>query len=107
MAERRPVKEADYEAVAERSRVPAAKAGQLGARQLAELTGKDPESVSGIEPLDDGWLVTVEVIEDRRVPSSTDVLATYQIELDPDGELLAYRRTRRYSRGSGDDGDYG
>jgi hypothetical protein len=45
-------------------------------------------------------------MEDSRIPSSTDLLATYQIELDPDGELLAYRRVRRYARGRGDsDGD--
>jgi len=37
------------------------------------------------------------------VPSSTDVLAIYEIELDMDGELMSYRRVRRYSRGRGDD----
>ena len=102
MAERRSVKDAD--AATDRPELSAAKAGQLGLRQIAELTGKDPEGVSGIEPSEDGWLVTVEVVEDRRIPSSTDLLATYRIELDLDGELLAYRRVRRYSRGRGDDG---
>jgi hypothetical protein len=106
MAERRAVHNAE-ESAADRQRLPAAEAGQVGLRQINELTGKDPEGVSGVEPLDDdGWRVTVEVMEDRRIPSSTDLLATYQIELDPDGELLAYRRVRRYARGRGDsDGD--
>ena len=44
----------------------------------------------------------MDVIEDRRIPSSTDILATYEAELDNDGELLSYRRVRRYSRGRGD-----
>ena len=107
MTERRPAR--DDGAVDQRrdrrvdqSRLPAAKAGQAGLQQITELTGKDPEGVSGVEPTDDGWLVTVEVIEDRRIPSSTDLLATYQIELDPDGELVSYGRTRRYARGRGD-----
>ena len=82
----------------------ATEAGQFGLRQIAELTGKDPEGVIGVEPAEDGWLVTVEVIEDRRIPSATDVLASYETEISPDGELVSYRRLRRYSRGRGDDG---
>ena len=81
----------------------AAEAGQYGLRQIAELTGKDPEGVIGVEPTEDGWVVSVEVIEDRRIPSATDVLAAYETDISPDGELLSYRRLRRYSRGRGDD----
>lgn len=107
MAERRPAKEAGTEAGGgSPKRLPAAKAGQAGLRQVAELTGKEPEGVSGVEPLDDGWRVAVEVVEDRRIPSSTDLLATYEIEVGFDGDLLSYRRVRRYARGRGDaDGD--
>jgi len=54
-----------------------------------------------VEPSEDGWYVGVEVIEDRRIPSSTDILATYEVEIDENGELLSYRRVRRYSRGAG------
>ncbi len=43
------------------------------------------------------------VLEDRRVPSSGDILALYEAELDPDGSLLAYRRARRYSRNQATD----
>jgi hypothetical protein len=48
---------------------------------------------------DDGWVVEFEVLEERRIPSSSDILALYEVELDADGELLAFRRTRRYLRG--------
>ena len=85
------------------NRLNAAKAGQAALRQIAELTGKESEGVTGVEPADDGWVVGVEVVEDRRVPSSTDILATYETELDMDGELMSYRRVRRYPRGRGDD----
>jgi Gas vesicle synthesis protein GvpO len=104
MAERRTARDAGAEPAAGRPQLSAAKAGQRGLRQVTELTGREPEGVSGVEPSEDGWLVTVEVVEDARVPSSTDVLATYEAELDLDGELVSYRRVRRYSRGRGDDG---
>jgi hypothetical protein len=107
MAERRPARDADTDIETEeraprRKRLSAAMAGQAGLQQITELIGKDPDSVSGVEPLDDGWRVTVEIVEDHRIPSSTDLLGTYQIEVDPEGELLAYRRVRRYARGRGD-----
>jgi hypothetical protein len=59
---------------------------------------------TSVMPTDDGWTVEVEVVEDRRIPSSTDMLALYEVVLDLDGELLSYRRTRRYVRGVGDSG---
>jgi Gas vesicle synthesis protein GvpO len=86
------------------SRLTAAEAGRDALRQVSELTAKEAEGVSGVNPSDDGWTVTVDVIEDRRIPSTSDVLATYQAELGPDGELLSYQRVRRYARGRGDDG---
>ena len=106
MAERRRSSaDADAKVAEDRRRLSAAEAGREGLEQITELTGKDPEGVTGVKRSEDGWVVMVEVIEDRRIPSSTDILATYEAELDDDGELLSYRRVRRYSRGRGDDGD--
>ncbi|MDP3967654.1 MAG: gas vesicle protein [Nocardioides sp.] len=74
-------------------------------RQLLEMTGKDPEGISGLRRSDDGWIVQVEVLELARIPNTTDVLATYEVEVDSDGELLEYRRVHRYVRGvPGEDG---
>jgi Gas vesicle synthesis protein GvpO len=67
---------------------------------ITELEGPDPIAMTSVELTDeDGWVVEFEVIEDRRIPSSSDILALYEVELDVDGELLAFRRTRRYLRG--------
>ena len=63
------------------------------------MTDRTPVQTTSVSPTDDGWLVEVEMIEDRRIPSSSDILALYEVELDLDGELLAYRRVRRYLRG--------
>jgi hypothetical protein len=61
------------------------------------------EGVTGVERTEDGWLAGIEVVEDRRIPSSADILATYEAALDTEGELLSYRRARRYPRGRGVD----
>ena len=79
----------------------ATRAARAGLHQIAELTGKKAEGVTGVEPAEDGWLVGVEVVEDRRIPSSADILAIYEADVDSEGELASYRRVRRYSRGSG------
>jgi hypothetical protein len=67
--------------------------------QLAELTGRVPESVLGLRKDDDGWKVTIELVELSRVPSSTDLLGCYVVALDDGGELIGYERVRRYQRG--------
>jgi hypothetical protein len=66
--------------------------------QVGALTGRDIEGVLGLRREDGGWVVTVELVEMRRIPDSTDVLASYEVALDGDGELQEYRRTRRYYR---------
>ncbi|MDP9846710.1 gas vesicle protein GvpO [Streptosporangium lutulentum] len=77
-------------------------AGEVGQRHIAALTGRTSEGVTQVQPAEDGWLVQVEVVEDRRVPSSGDILALYEAEMDMEGDLLSYRRLRRYRRGRGD-----
>src|ERR671935_1760115 len=72
--------------------------------QLEALLGRRPESVSGMERTHDGWLVTVEVVEVSRIPESTDVLASYEIELDDDRNLRRYARVRRYHRSQAEQG---
>ena len=81
---------------------PSMSAGEVArtaAEQLAELIGQQVESVTGLERTEDGWKVEAEVLELRRIPSTTDVLATYEILVDSRGDLEGYRRAGRYARG--------
>ena len=80
-------------------RATASQVAALAAQQLLELTGKGVEGVTGLERTDDGWKVHVEVVEVRRIPDTTDVLALYEVQVDEDGDLMGYRRLRRYARG--------
>ncbi|WP_406505134.1 gas vesicle protein [Streptomyces sp. NBC_00212] len=74
-----------------------------GARaQLSELIGRPAESVSSFERADHGWQLRIEVLELARVPDTMSLLASYEVELDPRGELTGYRRLRRYERGRAD-----
>lgn len=70
------------------------------ARQLLELTGKQAEGVIGLERTEDGWKVEIEVLELSRIPNTTDVLASYEVMVDSDGELEGYKRLHRYVRGT-------
>ncbi|GAA1523614.1 hypothetical protein GCM10009678_00980 [Actinomadura kijaniata] len=77
----------------------ASDAAKRAVHYVTEMTGKHAESVVGVERTDDGWRISVEVVESHRIPDSADILACYQAEIDGDGELVSYRRIRRYSRG--------
>ena len=85
--------------------LPAIEAASAGLRHVAELTGREPEGVVSLEPTNGGWLVGVEVVEDRRIPSSTDILGLYEAQIDSKANLVAVSRSRRYSRGKDTSGE--
>jgi Gas vesicle synthesis protein GvpO len=66
---------------------------------IADLTGFEPESAAGLQWDGESWLVTVDVLELARIPNTTDVLASYVVQLDDSGGLLGYKRARRFLRG--------
>ena len=72
--------------------------------QMQELIGRTVESVTGLEKDGDEWTVTIEVLELERIPNTTDVLGSYEVKLDGDGELTGTQRTRRYTRGEAGEG---
>ena len=92
-------KKASAPRAAARKRMTGTQVAASAAKQLLELTGKGAEGVTGLERTEDGWTVQVEVVEVRRIPDTTDVLALYEVAVDSDGDLEGYRRLRRYTRG--------
>lgn len=76
----------------------AATIAQQAKAELVAVTGLDADHVSAVEQKSDGWHVTVDLVELRRIPAATDVLAAYEAVLGPTGTLLSYRRVRRYFR---------
>ncbi len=74
-------------------------------RELELLMGRSVESVSSVRRSEEGWTLCMEVVELQRVPDSTSVLATYETEVDGQGSVLGYERTRRYHRNQASEAD--
>jgi hypothetical protein len=68
---------------------------------VQSITGTEPEVVSRCERQDANWRVMVEVIETKAKLHDNDLLASYQIDIDADGEIIGYDRVRRYKRMQG------
>jgi hypothetical protein len=88
-------------------RIAADEAARRATDQLAPLLGTEPERVIGVQSRNGGWRVRVEVLELERTPETTSVLASYDVDVDGDGELTGYRRTHRYARAQTDAGGPG
>ena len=72
---------------------------QAAREQLQQLTGLKVDTVSKLQKVEDGWLVNIEILEVRAVPDTKDLLGTYEVQLDAEGNVLSYQRTNRYRRG--------
>ncbi len=85
--------------------ISAVAAARRAVEQFTALTGRAPETVTGLRGVDGGgWSALVDVVELVRVPDSTSVLATYRVDLDARGDLRSYERLRRFHRGATDAG---
>jgi hypothetical protein len=77
------------------------------AAEFQRMTGQRVERVVGMTRMEDGWGLTLEVVELERVPDSTNVIATYDLSVGEDGDLREFTRTRRYYRNMVDHEDDG
>lgn len=73
--------------------------------QLRELTGRTAEAVTSVQRGDDGWVLSMEIIEVPRIPDSTSILGLYEVQVDSDGDLIEYSRTARYNRNQAGEAD--
>jgi hypothetical protein len=87
-----------------RNGLSALEAAEQAREHLAALLGRPVEAVSGVDRDHGNWIITAQVVELARIPNTTDVLGDYEAVLDKKGEILRYRRTRRYHRGQTDGG---
>ncbi|HEX6458053.1 MAG TPA: gas vesicle protein GvpO [Thermoleophilaceae bacterium] len=83
-------------------RLSASELSQAALTTVEELTGYQPEAVTGLEWDGEFWRITVDALELARIPNTTDVLGTYTIQLDDKGTLRGYSRTGRFVRGQAD-----
>jgi hypothetical protein len=72
--------------------------GQAALTTIEDLTGYRPEAVTALQWDGESWCVTVDVLEMERIPNTTDVLGSYEVQLDEEGTLRGYKRVRRFNR---------
>jgi hypothetical protein len=78
---------------------------QQARQQVAEMTGLESGTVTGLDRAgDDRWVVTVEVVELARIPSTMDVMGIFEVTLSDGGELVGLRRSGRLRRSQTDQG---
>jgi Gas vesicle synthesis protein GvpO len=100
MAQRTSKRSADDRDTDQLPPMSAREAADVASEYITDMAKLEPVGMTSVEPTDDdGWLVEFEVLEEHRIPSSSDILALYEVEIDPDGELIAFRRTTRFLRG--------
>jgi len=76
---------------------------EVARQQVADVTGYPIEGISGFQrDPDNGWTVTVEALELERVPSTMDLLASYEVNVTEDGDVVGFARRRRYHRSAVD-----
>jgi hypothetical protein len=85
-------------------RLSAAELSEAAIRTVQELTGYQPEAVTALEWDGEFWDVTVDVLELARIPNTTDVLASYVVQLDEGGTLRGMKRAHRFVRGQANEG---
>ena len=55
--------------------------------------------VVGVSRSEDGWVVTIEMLEKKSIPDSMDVLGCYEVKLNNDGNIQDFTRVRLRKRG--------
>ena len=63
------------------------------------LLNLKPSSVVAISRSEDGWVVSIEMIEKKSIPDSMDVLGCYEVSLDASGNIRDFSRVRLRRRG--------
>ena len=64
-------------------------------KELKAVMGLEVSSITGVSKVkDDGWQVTVELIERKAIPDTQDLLGLYEVRLDEDGHLISFDRKK-------------
>jgi len=71
---------------------PIPKLVETAREDLASLTGLELGSTLSTLKDEKGWRVQVEMVEKKSLPDSMDILATYEVLMDDEGNLLEFKR---------------
>ncbi len=66
--------------------------------ELGKITGLELSTTLGAVKEEKGWKVTMEMVEKHSLPDQMDILATYAVILDNDGNVIEFNRTKLRKR---------
>jgi hypothetical protein len=67
-------------------------------KQMEAITGLAPETVSRLDRAETGWSVGIDMLEHKSIPRTYDLLASFEVSLDEDGNIQNWHRTGRFVR---------
>ena len=68
-------------------------------KQLSELIERKPSSVIAVFKDEEGWHVSLEMLERKAIPDHMDLLARYDVLLDEEGNIVKFDRGDLRTRG--------
>jgi len=68
-------------------------------KQMEAITGLAPETVSRLDrAAEGGWSIGIDMLEHKSIPRTYDLLASFEVSLDDDGNIQNWHRTGRFVR---------
>lgn len=60
--------------------------------ELSKVTGLELGSTLGAAKEEEGWRVSVELVEKHSLPDQMDILANYEALVDDEGNMISFNR---------------
>ena len=67
--------------------------------EFPTLTNLKASGVIGISHGEEGWVVSIEMLEKKSIPDSMDVLGLYEVKVDDRGKIVDFSRVKLRKRG--------
>ncbi|MEO0761211.1 MAG: gas vesicle protein GvpO [Pseudomonadota bacterium] len=67
-------------------------------RELSAMTGLAVDQVSGCDATEEGWRITVDLLETKARIGRNDLIATFVAEIDASGSMTGFSRAARAFR---------
>ncbi len=65
---------------------------------FSKATNSKVDGITGFCKANDGWSVSLEVLERKAIPDSMDILGIYEVNLDSEGNFTSFERKKLRKR---------
>jgi len=62
--------------------------------QLQTVTNLEASTVTEASKVEDGWQITIELVERKAVPDTQDLIGSYEVHLYNDGNMINFERRK-------------